>query len=55
MKRGDTASALLTIVLMLSGMTTAKTPPKKAHAASQPVITASSVWWKVSHTKQWRE
>jgi hypothetical protein len=39
---------------VLSGMTVANTPPKKAHAASQPSMTASVVWAKVTHTKQCR-
>ena len=39
---------------MLSGITTANTPPKNSHAASNPAITLSVVWVKVSHTKQWR-
>jgi hypothetical protein len=29
---------------MLSGITTLNTPPKNRHAASQPSITAASVW-----------
>jgi len=43
------------IGLMLSGISTRKMPPKKAQAASQPAITASSVWRKVSHTNMCRE
>ena len=39
---------------MLSGITTAKIPPKNSQAASKPSMTASVVWVKVSHTKQWR-
>ena len=31
------------------------TPPKNAHAASQPSMTAAVVWVKLSHTKQWRD
>ncbi len=38
-----------------SGMSTLNTPPKNAHAASQPAITASRVWAKVSHTNMCRE
>jgi hypothetical protein len=45
---------LSTIAAMLSGTTVANTPPKKAHAASQPPITASVVWVKLIYTKQWR-
>jgi hypothetical protein len=50
-----TASAFATIGFMLSGMMTLKTPPKNAHAASQPAITASSVSEYVSHMNWWRE
>ena len=39
---------------MLSGITVANTPPKNAHAASKPAITASVVWEKLTHTKQCR-
>ena len=39
---------------MLSGMTVRNTPPKKAHAASQPSMTAWVVWVKLTHTKQCR-
>jgi len=46
--------AFSTIVAMLSGMTTAKMPPKNAHAASNPASTAAVVWVKVGHTKQCR-
>jgi hypothetical protein len=52
LKRGSVASASSTTVAMLSGMTTANTPPKNAHAASKPAITASVVCRNVSHTKQ---
>src|SRR5262249_43366567 len=53
-KRGSSASARSTIGAMLSGITTANTPPKKRHAASQPSITASVAWRNVKHTKQCR-
>ncbi len=55
LKRGSTSSASVTMALRLSGMTTPNTPPKKAHAASKPSITATVVWRWLSHTKQWRE
>jgi hypothetical protein len=35
---GLSASAFVTITLVLSGMTTANTPPNKAHAASHASI-----------------
>ena len=53
-KRGATGSATATMALQLSGMTTRKTPPKKAQASSNPSITASRVWRKVSQTNVWR-
>jgi hypothetical protein len=43
LKRGSSRSALVTTLAMLSGITTAKTPWKKTHAASKPAITASVV------------
>ena len=43
-----------TIAAMLSGIRVAKIPPKNAHAASQPSITAWVVSAKVIHTKQCR-
>jgi len=46
--------AFSTMVAMLSGMTTAKTPSKNLHAASKPATTAAVVWVKVNHTKQCR-
>ena len=52
---GFVASALATIAEALSGMSTAKTPPKNRHAASHPATTASRVWAKVSHTNMCRE
>ena len=55
LNRGSTSSALVTMAAMLSGTTTAKTPPKNAHAASKPSMTASVVWRWLSHTKQCRE
>ena len=54
LSRGSVESALSTMADMLSGMRVANTPPKKAHAASQPAITASVVWEKLTHTKQCR-
>ena len=42
--RGSSASASSTIASVLSGISTRNTPPKNAHAASQPAITASVVW-----------
>jgi hypothetical protein len=50
-----TASAAATMVDMLSGMSTRKQPPKNAHAASHPAMTASNVWEKVNHTNMCRE
>ena len=44
--------ALSTIAAMLSGITTAKIPPKKDQAASKPQMMSASVWVKVSHTKE---
>ena len=55
LKRGSVASAVSTMALRLSGITVRKTPPKKAHAASNPPMTASVVWVKLSHTKQCRD
>jgi hypothetical protein len=55
LNRGSVAPARSTIVAMLSGTTTAKTPPKNTQAASQPAITAAVVCRNVSHTKQCRE
>ena len=55
LNRGFMGSAHSTTVPMLSGTTTLKTPWKKAHAASKPLITVSVVWRKLSHTKQCRE
>ena len=40
---------------MLSGIRTLKTPPKNRHAASQPSMSASSVWENVNHTNMCRE
>ena len=40
---GSVASALSTMAFMLSGITTANTPPKNAQAASNPAITSASV------------
>ena len=53
--RGSSGCARSTIAAMLSGMTTLKTPPKNAHAASNPAITAARSWRKVSHTNMCRE
>ena len=47
-------SAPSTTADMLSGINVANTPPKNAHAASHPAITASVVCRCVSHTKQCR-
>ncbi len=55
LSRGSRAPAPSTMALRLSGITVANTPVKNRHAASKPSITASVVWAKVSHTKQWRE
>ena len=49
-----TASALVTTGLRLSGISTLKQPPKKPQAASQPAITAVSVWAWVNHTNMCR-
>jgi hypothetical protein len=35
------------MAFMLSGITTANTPPKNIHAASSPAITSCSVWRRV--------
>lgn len=43
------------MVFMLSGITTANTPSKNAHAAPNPAITAPSAWECDNHTKQCRE
>ncbi len=44
---GFTASALVTTGFRLSGTMILKTPPKNAHASSQPAITSSTVWENV--------
>ena len=44
LNRGAVFSASMTIDLMLSGMTTGKTPPKNPQAASKPLMTSSVVW-----------
>jgi hypothetical protein len=54
LNRGSVGLALSTTAERLSGMTVENTPPKKAHAASQPSMTASVVWEKLTHTKQCR-
>jgi hypothetical protein len=41
---GLTASASVTTALRLSGTSTLNAPPKNAHDASHPAITAVSVW-----------
>ena len=53
--RGSSGSASSTTADRLSGITVAKTPPKNAHAASNPSITACVVCRNVNHTKQCRE
>ena len=53
--RGSIRSAVVTAVDMLSGITTLNTPPKNAHASSNPSITVSKVWPNDNHTKQCRE
>jgi hypothetical protein len=50
LKLGSRLSALTTMLDMLSGMTTLKTPPKKPQAASKPEMTTSVVWRKPSCT-----
>jgi hypothetical protein len=50
LNRGASLSAAVTIWAMLSGITTGKTPPKNAHAASKPQITSAVFWLKVGHT-----
>jgi len=50
LNRGANGSDLSTIAFMLSGITTANTPPKNAQAASQPAITSSVVCRNVNHT-----
>ena len=55
MNRGLTASASVTIAEALSGTSTPNTPPKNRHAASQPSITAVSVWENVNYTNICRE
>lgn len=55
LNRGLTASAALTTALRLSGPSTLYTPPKYAHAASQPAIAAVSVWEYVNHTNMCRD
>ena len=55
MNVGFTGSASATIGLMLSGMSTANTPPKNSHARSQPSITVASVCWKDNQTNMCRD
>ena len=43
LKRGSSGSAPSTTAERLSGISVPNTPPKNAHAASQPAITASVV------------
>lgn len=52
---GSVLCARVTTVAMLSGTTTANTPPKNPQAASKPSITEARVWVNVNHTKQCRE
>ena len=54
LKRGATLSAVVTMAVIESGITTGNTPPKKAQAASKPSMTASVVWENVGHTNWWR-
>ena len=53
--RGSSRSAFSTTGLRLSGTSTANMPPKNAHAASQPAITAAVVCENVRYTKQYRD
>ena len=53
--RGSSRSALSTTGLRLSATRTVNMPPKNAHAASQPAITAAVVCENVRYTKQYRE
>jgi hypothetical protein len=48
--RGSSASARSTTGAMLSGIKILKTPPKNAHAASQPAIGAARSWRKLRCT-----
>ena len=48
--RGASGSAICTMVLVLSGMSTRKTPPKNSHAASQAAIAVRLVSWKQTCT-----
>ncbi len=48
--RGSSRSALVTTGVRLSLTSTGNTPPKNAHAASQPAITAAVVWENVRNT-----
>ncbi len=50
LRRGSVGCARSTIGAMLSGMTALNTPPKNAHAASHPAMTAGRSWRKVSQT-----
>jgi hypothetical protein len=52
--RGSVGCARSTTGDMLSGIMILKTPPKNAHAASDPAITAGKSWRKDSQTKQCR-
>ncbi len=53
--RGSSRSALSTTGLRLSATSTLNMPPKNAHAASQPAITAAVVCENVKNTKQYRD
>src|SRR6266568_3694012 len=52
---GAMGSACATIALVLSGMRTLKTPPKKSHAASHAWMADSVVSWNIGRTKRCRE
>ena len=43
------------MALVLSGITTANTPPKNAHAASHASMALAVVSGRHGHTKRWRE
>jgi hypothetical protein len=53
--RGLTAPAPATIAEALPGTRTWNTPPKNAHAASDPARNAARVWVNDSHTNMCRE
>ena len=51
LKRGSVGWAWSTIALILSGITTWNTPPKNAHAASNPAMTDGRSWRKTEMHK----